>query len=187
MTCTFFFSLKNLSFKVDNLKLVPHGVFIVWDWEWSDSSSGDESAPEQNVALNHHLQSSSESESEEGKEQSELAAPLPTHAVTFKCIGSTHHPDAQEALARAVSMINKGEVVPVRMIKEPDNQYDSKAIAFQCLLDNKWIRIGYIVKEALDHVHKALDDNKSSMFVLIGLNILLHGAEVDQDFMLEYV
>ena len=43
-----------------------------------------------------------------------------------------------------------GEDVPVRIIKEPDNQFDANAIAFQCKVGTgNWIRIGYIVKEAL--------------------------------------
>ena len=37
---------------------------------------------------------------------------------------------------------------------EPNNQYDSKAIAFVCNIDEKWQRIGYIVRKSLDHVHK---------------------------------
>lgn len=39
---------------------------------------------------------------------------------------------------------------------EPENQYDSKAIAFKCELDGNWHRIGYIVRECFDHVHNAL-------------------------------
>ena len=43
---------------------------------------------------------------------------------------------------------------------EPDNQYDSKAIAFMCKLDNSWERIGYVVQEALDEVHEAIRNKK---------------------------
>ena len=31
---------------------------------------------------------------------------------------------------------------------------------FQCKLDNKWHKIGYIVREALDDVHRALEQKK---------------------------
>ena len=44
---------------------------------------------------------------------------------------------------------------------EPDNQFDSKAIAFKC---RKWQRIGYIVRKALDEVHTALTQEKSQLF-----------------------
>ena len=41
---------------------------------------------------------------------------------------------------------------------EPHNQYDSKAIVFKCKLDDEWHSIRYVVRECLDHVHKALED-----------------------------
>ena len=81
------------------------------------------------------------------------------HAITFKCIGTTHHPDAQEALAIVAAIMKRGDEVPVRIKKEPENQYDSKAITFQCKLEDKWIRIGYIAKEALEYVHKEMDND----------------------------
>jgi len=42
---------------------------------------------------------------------------------------------------------------------EPENKFDSKAIAFQAFISDQWHQIGYIVKEALDDVHSALDQN----------------------------
>ena len=56
--------------------------------------------------------------------------------------------------------MEQGQEVPVKIVPEPDNQYDSKAIMFQCKLDNKWHKIGYIVREALDDVHRALEQKK---------------------------
>ena len=53
------------------------------------------------------------------------------------------------------TLLGSGEV-PVKIVPEPDKQYDSKAIAFQCKVDGKWQKIGYIVREALDNVHRAL-------------------------------
>ena len=49
--------------------------------------------------------------------------------------------------------IMEGGSVPVRIEHEPDNPYDSKAIAFKCLLNCKWQRIGYVVRECLDNMH----------------------------------
>ena len=46
------------------------------------------------------------------------------------------------------------------IVHEHDNPYNSKAIAFKCQLDGKWHRIGYIVRECLDHVHEAKAGNK---------------------------
>ena len=153
---------------LDGLKLTPQGVFIVWDWEWSDSESevdedehvGSCSSAEENASVNPYLLSDSESTHEEDENSFEL--PEVTHSVVFKCIGSTHHPESQDALSEAASLINAGTEVPVKLIKEPNNQYDSRAIAFHCKLPKKdsWIRIGYVIKELLDHVHTAMDENK---------------------------
>ena len=50
--------------------------------------------------------------------------------------------------------------VRVGLFPEPTNPVDAKAIAIKCQLDgNDWHRIGYIVREALDEVHAALQQN----------------------------
>ena len=77
------------------------------------------------------------------------------HTVTFKCIGTTHNPTAQDTLRQVSRKLRDGEV-PVQIVPELDNQYNSKAIAFKCNISGNWYRIGYIVREALDDVHKAL-------------------------------
>ena len=51
-------------------------------------------------------------------------------------------------------------IVPVNLFPEPDNNYDSRAIAFKCFIDDQWQPIGYVVKEALDDVHNALSSNE---------------------------
>ena len=43
---------------------------------------------------------------------------------------------------------------------EPDNPSDAKATAFQCHIASVWETIGYIVREALDEVHAALEHQK---------------------------
>ena len=50
--------------------------------------------------------------------------------------------------------------VPVMIVSKPKiNQFDSKAIGFKCQIEDKWHRIGYVVREALDDVHHALQGN----------------------------
>ena len=56
-------------------------------------------------------------------------------------------------------MYNK-EIVAVKLQKEPENKKDSHAVAFMCKVGTVWERIGYVVKEALDEVHKVMDDDK---------------------------
>ena len=63
-------------------------------------------------------------------------------------------------LSKIVKIVRDGGNVSVRIEPEPDNQYGSKAIAFQCYIEGKWQRIGYIVKECLEHVHKGLQEKR---------------------------
>ena len=54
----------------------------------------------------------------------------------------------------------EGKCVPVRVVPEPTNPYDSRAINFQCMLNNQWKIIGYVIKELCDAVHAALSEDK---------------------------
>ena len=83
-----------------------------------------------------------------------------THSVTFKCIGCTKELKYQETLARIAQLRNRGEEVECRLEPEPDNPYDSQAIAFKCKVDDRWHTIGYVVKEILTEVHQALSEDK---------------------------
>lgn len=144
--------------KTKGLKLPPHGVFVVWKWEWTaveeSESEEEEDSFEQH---NPHLHSNSEQFDSEHELD---VSPAETHTVTFKCIGSVHDNNAQEVLSRISSILCKGGEVDVRVNPEQDNKYDSQAIAFQCYIDSKWQRIGYVVKECVSHVHKALQEKR---------------------------
>ena len=98
---------------------------------------------------------SSEESEREGKDELSV-----THTVMFKCIGSVRDMASQEVLSKASAKWSEGCVVPVRLTPEPTNPKDSKAIAFECLVSDKWERIGYVVKEALDSVHCALSESQ---------------------------
>ncbi len=106
--------------------------------------------------INPYIQSDFESDCE-----SPFQLPSQTHIVTFKCIGTTHDMHAQEILSKLSKRMKDDVEVPAKLVCEPENQYDSKAIAFVCLLNEQWHRIGYVVSEALDHVHKALAEKRS--------------------------
>ena len=45
------------------------------------------------------------------------------------------------------------------MQPEPENKFDSKAIAFHAFIANQWHQIGYVVRKALDDMQSALDQN----------------------------
>lgn len=151
--------------KTAGLNLTPQGVMLVWEWEWTSYDSSDSEEEEEDIESgepnNPYLQSDSEHSADETTD-SEPPPFLPsqTHTVTFKCIGSVHSQDSQMVLSRISKVLCQGGSVSVCVQPEPDNQYDSKAIAFRCHVDGKWQRIGYVVRECLDHVHKAMQDKR---------------------------
>ena len=65
----------------------------------------------------------------------------------------------QEVLRRAKDLCAMGMDVPVKIAPEPDNPKDSRAIAI-CYVDGTWNQIGYLVREVLEEVHKAIEHNK---------------------------
>ena len=62
-------------------------------------------------------------------------------------------------LSKVSQLLKQGDV-PVQLVPEPKNPVDAKAIAFHCEINNEWLRIGYVVKEALDSVHMAIKQKK---------------------------
>ncbi len=106
------------------------------------------------------MMSDSESDSD-----SQSHVPSQTQIVTFKCIGTTHDSHAQDTLREVSKALKDDKDVPVKVVCEPDNQYDSQAIAFKCKLNEEWYGISYIVTEPLDHVHKASLREKKIIYV----------------------
>ena len=83
-----------------------------------------------------------------------------THTVTFRCTGTTREDRYQETLAHVVQLRNAGQEVLCKLQSEPENPFDSLAIAFRCEVDISWHTIGYVVKEVLDELHEALSAKK---------------------------
>ena len=50
--------------------------------------------------------------------------------------------------------------VDVKFVPEPTNPVDAKAISFVTFYNGTQQRIGYIVREAVDDVHTALENNE---------------------------
>ena len=61
-----------------------------------------------------------------------------THTVTFKCIGTTKETQYQERLKRIAQLHDRGLQVSCQLKPEPDNPFDSNAIAFECQIDGIW-------------------------------------------------
>ena len=58
-----------------------------------------------------------------------------THRVLFKCIGCTKELRYQLILAEVARRMRQCEEVPVKVVKEPNNPVDPRAIAFVCKLN----------------------------------------------------
>lgn len=125
--------------KVQDLSLLPDGILIIWKWDQFTETKGED----------EHGDGDDWNEREffEDKQQ--------THTVVFKCIGTTKERGYQDTL-RLISKLPLDDTV-VKLRPEPDNPYDSKAIAFVVNVGDKERRIGYIVRELLDEVHQVLE------------------------------
>ena len=130
------------------------GVYLIWSWDWMSSSPPHEETSSWHEADNFTGSDIAHDDTTEEEEEPSL------YTVRFKCIGATRDRGHQSSLEKANELMLTGKDVSVDLFFEPTNPVDAKAIAFKCLLDdNKWHRIGYVVKEALDDVHSALDSN----------------------------
>ena len=98
------------------------------------------------------------SASEDSEPEGSCDIPSQMHIVTFKCMGATYDLNSQENLKKVKDLLVQGIDVPVKLVPEPENKFDAKAIAFHARTGDEWQRIGYVVGEALDHVHKAMQE-----------------------------
>ena len=119
---------------------------VVWQWEKEEEQCSDRDI------LNQDGELSTESDLDE--------EPPTFSTCTFKCIGATRSASYQEALKEAHQLMHNGVTVPVKVVPEPTNPYDSHAVAFQCYLQQKWCTIGYVVREVCDSLLDALASNR---------------------------
>ena len=52
-----------------------------------------------------------------------------------------------------------GEDFVVKLIPEPENVADSRAIRFGVNIDGTWRTIGYVVREIVEEIHSAIETN----------------------------
>ena len=134
-------------------------MFVMWNWQWLEDSDSEQDGVVSGDEPGDAAPSNSE-ESGNNEEAEDDNIPAITHTVVFKCIGCTKELRYQELLVLANQKRKKGEDIPVKLEKEPSNPFDSNAIAFMCLVENNWERIGYVVSEALADVNEAISNNK---------------------------
>lgn len=173
----------------DELILPSLGVPVVWEWEWKEL---EETTHISETSFSPGEESLGEQELDEDSDATYCSTPEKEHTITFKCIGAVHDPHAQNILRRVSQQLDNNNVVPVNIFPEPSNPFDSKAMAFKCWIDEDWHRIGYVVREALDSLHDAVNRHlitnvnfawakylvswtKSGPGYFAGVNITKHG------------
>lgn len=130
-------------------------MLVIWDWELlsCDSENTEESAECESDY-------NSDEKHQSDPEDDQRHKPASRHTVTFKVIGCTKEPQYQSTLLWARDSLEQGGNVKVELTPEPSNPYNPKAIAFRCLKDGSFIRIGYVVNEIVSDVHNALVNNE---------------------------
>lgn len=142
---------------LENKTLYEERVFVMWKWSWMDVSELDaKGSDKESDKVEEADNPDSGNEDELDKS---IASSLVSHSVTFKCMGANKVVRSQEVLTESAQKLKKGEYVELRLRKEPSNPKDSRAIAFDCKHNNKWELIGYVVREALEDVHHAIENN----------------------------
>lgn len=159
------------SIDVTDLTLVDDGVLVFWCWKWENTedseSSFEESTSHSEITVIAETPLQSDCSDECDEEVAGAAVPFDTdtsplimHTVVFKCIGCTKDPSYQETLARVAQLRNGGKEIDCKLEPEPENPIDSEAIAFKCNVDGAWGCVGYVVREALTEVHRAIQEKK---------------------------
>ena len=130
-------------------------VFIIWKWIRLDEVKGTDSSRSRSPSL-------STSTGDASSDEEDISIPEITHSVIFKCIGVHKDMEYQDTLALANRNRNDGKTVPVQLKPEPNNPYDSNAVAFVCQTDENadWKRIGYVVREVAPEVLSVINNKK---------------------------
>jgi hypothetical protein len=132
-------------------------MFIIWKWNWEDEHVMETSSISDVSSNPDELEEpSSEPNISCSEDTPELETNKMKHSVVFKCVGVKKEKYIEKVLISASRKLDNGEEV---LQPEPDNPVDARAIAFECNISNKWQRIGYIVQEAVEAVHNALEKN----------------------------
>lgn len=76
------------------------------------------------------------------------------HCLPFKVMGVTYNTMIQDHLQAAKAV--GSSVVSVKLEVEPNNQYDSNAIAVFINYGSDWVKIGYIARELTRYIHPLL-------------------------------
>lgn len=126
-----------------------NGLLVIMEWDSECDEEESNTFSDGNVS----------SEDDEGYQSS----------VEFKCIGVTKDVIYQNILSDVRDIIQAGGTVDVKLAPEPDNPHDANAIAFKCMHQGEWKKIGYVVAETSEEVLAAIqcDDIVSVQFAWV--------------------
>ena len=84
-------------------------VHVVWEWKWDEETDSDDCTQIDSAKKDSHINPylSSDFEDLNKEDNTSAAGEMLSHTVTFKCIGTTHHPSAQDTLAKVSQMLEK--------------------------------------------------------------------------------
>ena len=151
---------------VAEFKLVEAKVFVIWKWNlWSgEDIEAELTTVDTECADNDCCE----------EEEEELEASTVLHSIIFKCIGTTKEEKYQHVLAKAAHARKNNIDVKAQIVPEPHNPVDAKAVAFRIFMENKWERVGYMVTEVLDAVHKELLNENITAVELEWVKFITH-------------
>lgn len=158
--------------KVDEMSRLPDGVLVVWKWELVDCDAGTESGSESSYQSSREVISETSMEPDEDETEESNDDPVGTHTLTFKCVGTTKEDVYQKTLSH-ISNHQPIEAFEVKLVREPDNEYDARAISFVATVEGREQRIGYVVRDVLDEVHHALEEESITCVVFSWVKYLV--------------
>ena len=160
------------------LSMFNDELFVLWNWVVLPEvvSVPDSLLVDDQSEIQYVSDSDLEDNNEDAEEDTDAGTSSNDvlHSVVFKCIGSTKEHKYQELLAEMALKKRRGEVADVRIHPEPFNQYDSSAIAIEGFVNHSWERVGYLVREVLENVHTAQQDNKIVSVELQWVKFITH-------------
>ena len=105
------------------------GVYLVWKWNWSNSSDSLPSPCVSDSECGEHSTEADVCDSE-----SDVCDASESDTVRFKVIGVTRDDKYQQVLEKANDLIHASDVkVHVAVFQEPDNPVDAKAVSFKSM------------------------------------------------------
>ena len=104
------------------MSVLPDDALVVWKWDVENDSDNEYTDEGEN-------EEDAEDEKTQQEENCSDAEDHRSHTVTFKCMGTREEEEYQDTLRHIIGL-KPVQQVEVKLLPEPSNPFDSKAIAF---------------------------------------------------------